>query len=68
VSDLAGNVWEWCSTQYNSGSDDLNGTDVRVLRGGSWRFNDSQNFRAEFRDWNIPHGRNDDFGFRIARS
>ena len=50
VSDLAGNVWEWCSTRYGGVDakpkfgypyqaderEDLEGDDTRILRGGSW--------------------------------
>ena len=41
--DMSGNVWEWCLTKwrsnYNSAADDdPEGTDGRVVRGGSyWR-------------------------------
>ena len=47
VADMAGNVWEWCATKWQKPypydvtedewhADYLEGTDVRVLRGGSW--------------------------------
>jgi len=36
VSDMSGNVWEWCLTEYKTGSNALDGTNVRVLRGGSF--------------------------------
>ncbi|MCB0074494.1 MAG: SUMF1/EgtB/PvdO family nonheme iron enzyme, partial [Caldilineaceae bacterium] len=68
VVDMAGNVWEWCLTQYNSGSNDLNGTDVRVLRGGSWYNNNAFNFRATYRSWLNPRNWLGDRGFRVALS
>ncbi len=68
VVDLAGNVWEWCLTAYETGSVELNGTDVRVLRGGSWGYGNTDYFRASYRNWYHPRLRGDDRGFRCARS
>jgi formylglycine-generating enzyme required for sulfatase activity len=68
VVDMAGNVWEWCLTSYESGTNKLDGTDVRLLRGGSWRNGDAVSFRADFRNRNNPDDGFNLRGFRIARS
>jgi len=36
VVDMLGNAWEWSRTSHKTGEDDLNGTDTRILRGGSY--------------------------------
>lgn len=75
---LSGNVWEWTGSLYDEypypadGSreqDKGNRTDVlRVMRAGSWHYNDSFGLRAAFRyDFN-PDLRDDTLGFRCARS
>ena len=51
VVDMAGNVWEWCLIEYYSGNINVNGTDVRVLRGGSWNDSLTDNFRCLSRYW-----------------
>ncbi|MBX3303410.1 MAG: SUMF1/EgtB/PvdO family nonheme iron enzyme [Nitrospira sp.] len=59
--DMAGNVWEWCSSWY----DDRYGR--RVLRGGSWDF-DLESLCASLRDWSYAFGRNDRVvGFRLVQ-
>jgi len=72
--DMAGNAWEWVSSLYkpypydvNDGREDLSSSDDRVLRGGSWNFNDTY-VRSAFRDRNDPTNTNIFFGFRCARS
>lgn len=74
VLDMGGNVYEWCLTEFYSGSNALDETIAkhpeeklvqRVLRGCSFE----DNFvRASVtnRDFNEPDYRLDDFGFRIC--
>ncbi len=40
VLDMSGNVWEWCMTAIESGSNDASGNAARVLRGGAWNGSD----------------------------
>jgi len=77
--DLAGNVWEWTSTRWGpeverpafgypydpgDGREDPGGTDLRVVRGGSW-YNDLRAARCAARDGNTPVNRNNNRGFRV---
>ncbi len=59
-SDLAGNVWEWCSDQ----EDAKEGEDWRVLRGGCWH-HPAELLRAAFRNRDPASGRYVGFGFRV---
>lgn len=68
VTDMAGNVWEWCLTSYQTGSHDLIGKDDRVLRGGAWIFLNEVFFRTTCRFKNQPHLWLDNWGFRIVRN
>jgi formylglycine-generating enzyme required for sulfatase activity len=65
---MSGNVWEWCSSSYQSGSVDVRGTDVRMLRGGSWCDDFAAVLRADFRYRLAPASGNYGRGFRLARS
>ncbi|MDX2077293.1 MAG: SUMF1/EgtB/PvdO family nonheme iron enzyme [bacterium] len=67
VVDMAGNVWEWCKTAYETGTDDVLEIGVRVLRGGSWGSTKAVIFRAVNRSSADQYNWNDVVGFRIAR-
>ncbi|CAG1004120.1 partial Serine/threonine-protein kinase Pkn1, partial [Anaerolineae bacterium] len=69
VVDMSGNVWEWCLTDYNNKTNELNSdTNRRVLRGGSWGNDVSENFRCDCRSWYVPVLWNYGWGFRLALS
>lgn len=69
VVDMAGNVWEWCLTDYDSHTNDLNRrmTSGGVLRGGSWnqKLNTAD---VSCRGRNNLYTRFYDYGFRVVLS
>ena len=73
VLDMSGNVWEWCRTKwrvdYSSQPDDaLEGTDIRVLRGGAFLDNAGL-MRCASRIGDYPFGlRRWRYGFRVVAS
>lgn len=69
VVDMAGNVWEWCLTDYDTRTNDINSdaTD-RVQRGGSWSYDGTDGFRCDYRNRGNPDGRLCVRGFRLSRS
>jgi formylglycine-generating enzyme required for sulfatase activity len=76
VQDLSGNVSEWTRTQFrpypyrsDDGRDQPDAPDTvpRVVRGGSFQ-NVETNVRATSRFRDVPNGRSDFIGFRVAVS
>jgi formylglycine-generating enzyme required for sulfatase activity/energy-coupling factor transporter ATP-binding protein EcfA2 len=72
VRDCAGNVWNWCSSQFrgfgqydpSDGREELEGSSPRCIRGGSW-LNAKDFARCANRDHYFPGDRHFDLGFRI---
>jgi formylglycine-generating enzyme required for sulfatase activity len=68
VVDMSGNVWEWCRTGFQTGTQDVNAKDTRVLRGGSWNDNAADDFCCESRTHETPDYSPCDVGFRFVRT
>lgn len=68
VSDMAGNVWEWCVTDSLTKSQDINeSAERRVIRGGSWQNDEEPYFRCDYAAKPTPDLRDNTIGFRIVR-
>ncbi|MCI0688606.1 MAG: SUMF1/EgtB/PvdO family nonheme iron enzyme [Sporichthyaceae bacterium] len=74
VADLAGNVWEWCASQFDpypyrvdDGREQPGAPGTRVIRGGAWG-NDRWAARCAAREHAAPDEYGFSIGFRIALS
>jgi formylglycine-generating enzyme required for sulfatase activity len=66
--DMAGNIAEWCLTGFRTGTQEVRGREIRVLRGGSRYSTLASQLQAAARDEGDPDIRNNLIGFRIAVS
>lgn len=79
--DLGGNAREWCEDEYRASMNeaevlkaspsleeerDSDGTPFRVCRGGSWAHFTPETLLSSRRDFALPTGRSDNFGFRVV--
>jgi formylglycine-generating enzyme required for sulfatase activity len=60
VMDMAGNVWEWTTTPYETDEQ------WRVLKGGAWDYKGLKDARCAFRVYFKPDFRNSAVGFRCC--
>jgi formylglycine-generating enzyme required for sulfatase activity len=57
VMDLCGNVWEWCLTAAETGSNDSTGVEARMVRGGAWSSDSPLSLRITNRSGRDPNTR-----------
>ena len=67
LSDMHGNVWEWCWDRFDTTNEEVAETS-RVLRGGSFTILNPGSLRCADRDYSSPDYRYNYYGFRISRT
>ncbi len=68
LKDMAGNVWEWTSSEWPDNYDAGRTDASRANRGGGWIYADPSNVRGALRNWVAPSARYCDLGFRCSRA
>jgi formylglycine-generating enzyme required for sulfatase activity len=71
VVDMAGNLYEWTLSEFKTSSPDIHLTGkrlMRVMKGGSWEFASTIDFKTTHRFPKPPYCRTTFSGFRIVRN
>ena len=66
VVDMAGNVWEWCLSEFAERTNDVEFNAIsRVVKGGAWFYFSTADCRCAFRYGDVPYASYNFRGFRI---
>lgn len=69
VVDMIGNVFEWCLTDFENKTNDIESNSrQRVVRGGSWSVKGIVWFQCNYHHGLAPNSRSADTGFRLLRT